>query len=124
MPGTIRLALYGGRPIIRSDGRRARDYLDVEPAEQARRLAEARGIPVEGDLFAAAVARRLIDCEIWADVIVVNNEMAHVPDVNGVVEGISVLLKPAGVFVMETPYLEGSAGSSWLWRLPTLSGSR
>jgi hypothetical protein len=40
----------------------------------------------------AAGARPLVDCGILADTIVANDVMAHGPDVNGVVEGISVLL--------------------------------
>jgi hypothetical protein len=31
--------------------------------------------------------------------------MAHVPDINGVLAGIRMLLKPRGDFVMETPYV-------------------
>ena len=31
--------------------------------------------------------------------------MAHVPDINGVLGGIKTILKPDGVFVMETPYV-------------------
>jgi CDP-glucose 4,6-dehydratase len=42
VPGTIRSALRGERPLIRSDGRRLRDYLYVEDAVSAyRMLAEA-----------------------------------------------------------------------------------
>ncbi|MEJ2722477.1 MAG: class I SAM-dependent methyltransferase, partial [bacterium] len=41
-----------------------------------------------------------------ADVIIANNVLAHVPDLNGFVEGIRVLLKPSGVAVIEAPYLK------------------
>ena len=40
-----------------------------------------------------------------ADVILANNVMAHIPDINGVVEGIGRFLAPTGALVMETPYI-------------------
>ena len=40
------------------------------------------------------------------DVMLANNVMAHVPDINSVVAGIKILLKPNGIFVMETPYVK------------------
>jgi CDP-glucose 4,6-dehydratase len=39
VPGTIRSALYGERPVIRSDGRLVRDYVYVEDAVDAYLLA-------------------------------------------------------------------------------------
>ena len=38
--------------------------------------------------------------------ILANNVMAHMPDINGVAAGIKTLLKPGGIFVMETPYVK------------------
>ena len=40
-----------------------------------------------------------------ADLIVGNNVLAHVPDLNGFVAGIKMLLKPAGVVTIEFPHL-------------------
>jgi len=37
----------------------------------------------------------------WADLIVANNVLAHVPDINDFVAGISHLLKPDGVATFE-----------------------
>jgi CDP-glucose 4,6-dehydratase len=54
VPGTIRSALRGERPVIRSDGRRLRDYLYVEDAVAAyRTLAEqlAAGRVQPGEAF-------------------------------------------------------------------------
>jgi len=80
--------------------------LGIEPGAAVRRAAEARGIPVEGDFFGLALARRLAGRGVRADVVIANNVMAHVPDVNGVVAGVGALLKPDGVLVLETPYVK------------------
>ena len=42
---------------------------------------------------------------IQADVLLGNNVLAHVPDLNGFVEGLSILLGPNGVLTME--FLDG-----------------
>jgi len=43
--------------------------------------------------------------QVRADVFLANNVLAHVPDLNGFVEGICTLLKPDGVAVIEVPYV-------------------
>ena len=40
-----------------------------------------------------------------ADLIVGNNVLAHVPDLNDFVDGLRILLKPAGTITMEFPHL-------------------
>jgi len=80
--------------------------LGIEPAENVAAVAEERGIPTVSEFFGADLARRLVGEGTKADVILANNVMAHVPDVNGVAQGIGLLLKPGGAFVMETPYIQ------------------
>ena len=80
--------------------------LGVEPARNIARAANERGIPTVAEFFGNDLARRLAAEGRRADVVLANNVMAHVPDINGVVEGVKILLKPDGVFVMETPYLK------------------
>jgi len=79
--------------------------LGIEPARNIARAARAIGIETVDEFFGAALAERLAVDGRRADVILANNVMAHVPDVGGVLDGIERLLKPGGVFVMETPYL-------------------
>ena len=55
--------------------------------------------------FGEEVARSLAAEGKQADVIHGNNVLAHVAELNGVVEGIAVLLKDSGVAVIEVPYL-------------------
>jgi 2-polyprenyl-3-methyl-5-hydroxy-6-metoxy-1,4-benzoquinol methylase len=81
--------------------------LGIEPAVNVARWAtENRGIPTLCEFFGAGLADRLAAEGRRADVIHANNVLAHVPDVNGVVAGFHTLLKPAGVVIVETPYVK------------------
>lgn len=81
--------------------------LGVEPATNIARVAEEeRGVPTVCDFFGEALARRLAGEGRRADVIHANNVLAHVADLNGVVEGFALLLKPGGVVVVEVPYVK------------------
>jgi SAM-dependent methyltransferase len=79
--------------------------LGIEPARNIAEVAEGRGIPTLCEFFSAALAAGLVAAGRTADVIIANNVMAHVPDINGFVAGVATLLKPGGVFVVETPYI-------------------
>lgn len=78
--------------------------LGIEPARNIAAVASKNGIRTIAEFFGRELAPR-IKAEFGpADLIVANNVMAHVPDLNGVAAGIRSLLKPGGVFVMETHY--------------------
>ena len=66
--------------------------LGIEPATNIARIAEEeRGIPTVCDFFGDELARRLAGEGRRADVIHANNVLAHVADLNGVVEGFALL---------------------------------
>jgi SAM-dependent methyltransferase len=79
--------------------------LGIDPAEGPVRKAQERGVNSVCTFFTKALARKLSDEGKQADVFLANNVLAHVADLNGFVEGIGALLKPAGVAVIEVPYL-------------------
>ncbi len=79
--------------------------LGIDPARNVAKVAEERGIRTLCEFFGADLARRLVEEGRRADVLLANNVMAHVPDINGVVEGVVEFLAPMGAFVMETPYI-------------------
>jgi SAM-dependent methyltransferase len=80
--------------------------LGIEPALNIAKVAESRGIHTLPDFFSEALARQLLEQKLGADVIHANNVLAHVADLNGVVAGLGLLLKPQGVVVIEVPYLK------------------
>lgn len=79
--------------------------LGIDPADGPARAAEERGIPTRNDFFTAELARRLRSEGRAADVIHANNVLAHVPDLNGFVEGIATLLAEDGRAVIEVPHV-------------------
>jgi SAM-dependent methyltransferase len=81
--------------------------LGIEPAGNIARVArEERGIPTLCEFFGTKVAQDLASVGQRADVIHGNNVLAHVADLNGVVQGLALLLKPRGVAVIEVPYVK------------------
>jgi SAM-dependent methyltransferase len=80
--------------------------LGVEPARNIACVAAERGIPTISEFFDMDLARRLVRDGRGADIIHAHNVLAHVADLNGVVAGIEVLLKPDAVAVIEVPYVK------------------
>lgn len=79
--------------------------LGVDPAPDQAAAAIADGVPTITEFFGPELAHRLVAEGRRADVIIANNVMAHVPDLNGFVEGLAVLLADNGVVTVENPYV-------------------
>jgi hypothetical protein len=77
--------------------------MGVDPAEGPVRAAQKRGIHTLCTFFTRELATRLRSEGHAASVFLANNVLAHVPDLNGFVEGIRILLKSDGVAVIECP---------------------
>jgi len=80
--------------------------LGIDPARNVANVAEQRGVPTLTEFFGSDLARKLLDQEKQADIIIANNVLAHVADLNGFVEGVRILLKKDGVAVFEVPYVK------------------
>jgi len=79
--------------------------LGVEPAQNVAAVARARGIPTRVDFFGEKTARTMRREGLRASHMVANNVLAHVPDLNDFVGGISILLDDNGVATLEFPHL-------------------
>jgi SAM-dependent methyltransferase len=79
--------------------------LGIDPAANVAKAAVARGIPTEVAFFGAETARKLVRRGDAADFLAAKNVLAHVPDINDFVAGISLLMKPDAVFSVEFPHL-------------------
>jgi SAM-dependent methyltransferase len=81
--------------------------LGIEPAANVAQVAARdRGIPTLSKFFGKGLAMELARGGMQADVIHAHNVLAHVPDVNGFVEGIRTLLKANGRAIIEAPYVK------------------
>jgi len=79
--------------------------LGIEPTASTAQAARNRGIAVIGEFFGSALARRLVQEGLSADVMAANNVLAHVPDINDFVAGFALLLKSGGVATFEFPHV-------------------
>lgn len=79
--------------------------LGIEPAANVAEVAQAKGIETVVRFFGPETARDLVDRGVRPDLLLGNNVLAHVPDLNGFVEGLSILLHAKGVITMEFPHL-------------------
>ena len=79
--------------------------LGVDPAPGQAAAAVAAGIPTIPEFFGLEVARRIRQEHGAADVMIANNVMAHIPDPNDFVAGISHLLADDGLLTVENPYV-------------------
>ncbi|MGE5548213.1 MAG: methyltransferase domain-containing protein [Solirubrobacterales bacterium] len=79
--------------------------LGIEPAANVAAVAVAAGVPTEAVFFGLDTAKDLKARGFAADLLVGNNVLAHVPDINDFVAGLSYLLKDQGVLSMEFPHL-------------------
>ncbi len=79
--------------------------LGIEPAANVAEVAQKAGIPSLVRFFGKQLASELVRDNKYADLIIGNNVLAHVPDLNDFVGGMKLLLKPGGVITMEFPHL-------------------
>ncbi|PSO57445.1 MAG: methyltransferase [Cyanobacteria bacterium QH_1_48_107] len=70
--------------------------LGIDPAPGPAEAAQQGGIPTLCKFFGKDLAQQLRAEGREADVFLANNVLAHVPDLNGFVEGIGILLKDDG----------------------------
>lgn len=79
--------------------------LGIEPTKNTAAVAVQKGIDTITEFFGSALAQRLADSGIKADLFLGNNVLAHVPDIVDLVKGMKIILKPGGVITMEFPHL-------------------
>ena len=79
--------------------------LGIEPAAATAKVAQEKGIRTIPAYFSAECASVLRKQSETADLIIGNNVLAHNPDINDFVTGLSLLLKPDGIITMEFPHL-------------------
>ncbi|MEN7537878.1 class I SAM-dependent methyltransferase [Aurantiacibacter flavus] len=79
--------------------------LGIEPAANVAEVAREAGVPTEARFFGLETARDLVARGLAADLVVGNNVLAHVPDINDFVGGLTAVLKPEGIVSVEFPHL-------------------
>jgi SAM-dependent methyltransferase len=98
--------------IASNDGYLLRNFVEhgipvlgIDPAEAPAKAASEAGVRTLNAFFGRELAGQLRHEGHAADLILANNVLAHVADLNGLVEGIGLLLRPDGMAVLEVPYV-------------------
>ncbi len=79
--------------------------LGIEPAANVAAAAIKKGVSTLVRFFGRKTALDLVAEGTQADLLLGNNVLAHVPDLNDFVAGLTILLKPSGVITLEFPHL-------------------
>jgi SAM-dependent methyltransferase len=80
--------------------------LGIEPSANTAIVAQHKDIDTIVDFFGTDLARKhFVEKSLKSDLIVGNNVLAHVPDINDFVEGLSMALSNSGIITMEFPHL-------------------
>jgi len=79
--------------------------LGIEPAANVAKAAIEKGVPTLERFFGSEMARQMAIQDQKADLLIGNNVLAHVPDLNDFVKGLTIALQPHGVITMEFPHL-------------------
>lgn len=91
--------------MLKNFARAGMRHLGIEPSRNVAEVANANGVRTLSEFFSQAVAEKIVASDGQADAFLAANVMCHIPDIVGVVRGISALLKPTGVVMFEDPYL-------------------
>ena len=79
--------------------------IGVEPAASAANSARMKGLEIIEEFFGVGLAKDMSERGLDADLIIGHNVLAHVPDINDFLVGVSVLLRKNGVATFEFPHL-------------------
>jgi hypothetical protein len=79
------------------------DVLGVDPAKNISRYAICDGVPVIADFFNKEIAESIVKIKGHPKWIIANNVMAHTPDIQSFMEGISILSDDNTIVTIENP---------------------
>lgn len=79
--------------------------LGIEPAKQIAQDAKEAGIETIADFFSLELSEKIRKNYGSAAIITINNLLANIDDLEGLIQGIHRLLAADGVFIIESSYL-------------------
>jgi hypothetical protein len=91
--------------LLASFKKKGMRVLGIDPAVNIARQATESGIETLPEYFSPQVALSIKKKYGLAQVITANNTFANIDDLDTFMDGVKIILSPAGVFIMETFYL-------------------
>ena len=83
------------------------ETLGIEPAENIGKIARENGVETISEFFSQEFAENLLHKKGFPKIIIANNVMAHVPDINDFLKGLSTLCGEDTKIFVENPRLLG-----------------
>lgn len=80
--------------------------LGIEPARNVAELAIKKGIPTQIEFFTKDLALELIKNNTIPKLVICNNVLAHVPDINDFMAGLTILIKFGAIVTIEAPSMK------------------
>jgi len=77
--------------------------LGIEPALNVATIAAIRGVPTSPEFFSRSMAEELLSKDLRPKLIIAKNVVAHVPDIQDFLAGVSVLANDSTLIVIEAP---------------------
>lgn len=77
--------------------------IGVDPAKNIAMYAICDGLPTIVDFFSTSVAKEILRVKGYPKLIIANNVLAHVPNINDFMQGISILCNEDTVVSIENP---------------------
>ena len=91
--------------LLQNFHKRGFDCLGVEPTKNTAAAARKKGIRTIEMFFGIEASKKILLEYKKADLIVANNVLAHVPDINDFVSGLTMMLSEDGIITIEFPHL-------------------
>lgn len=92
--------------LLRSFQEKGIRVLGIEPANNILKVANENGIPTMGLFFGSSTVGKIIKEKGYADLIIGNNVLAHIPLVNDFMLSVNKCLEVGGSAVFEFPYVK------------------
>src|SRR5207249_1201297 len=78
--------------------------LGIDPADNLTEIAAKRGIDIVGEYFGTQTGKMVAQKYPGAAVVVTTNTLNHIDDLHDFMGGITLILGPEGIFVVEVPH--------------------
>ncbi len=91
--------------MLKNFAKKGVKHLGIEPSSNVAAVATKQGINTLVSFFNKSVAEDIVIKYGKASAFIAANVMCHIPYINSIVEGISILLKDEGIVIFEDPYL-------------------
>ena len=86
--------------------------LNIEPAKNIAKISKKKGVDTISEFFTEKLAKRIFRKYGPAKIITASNVIAHIDNLDDVIEGVKILIGNKGIFVIEVHWIANLLGSA------------